>query len=104
MRVDVMSVLRGVDPFPELWARRTTVELGPGEAYDLLALPDLALSTGSACSSATPEPSHVLLALGLPEPLARASLRFGLGRATTAAEVEFAAGRVIEAVRAQRGR
>jgi len=70
----------------------------------LLALPDLALSTGSACSSATPEPSHVLLALGLPEPLARASLRFGLGRATTAAEVEFAAGRVIEAVRAQRGR
>jgi len=41
MRVDVMSVLRGVDPFPELWARRTTVELGPGEAYDLLALPDL---------------------------------------------------------------
>ena len=70
----------------------------------LLALPDLALSTGSACSSAKPEPSHVLLALGLPEALARASLRFGLGRATTAEEVEFAADRVIEAVRAQRGR
>jgi cysteine desulfurase len=69
----------------------------------LLALPELAVSTGSACSSAKPEPSHVLLALGLPETLARASLRFGLGRGTTAADVDFAAGRVIEAVRAQRG-
>jgi len=70
----------------------------------LLALPDLALSTGSACSSARPEPSHVLLALGLAEPLARASLRFGLGRSTTAADLETAADRVIETVRTQRGR
>lgn len=70
----------------------------------LLALPDLALSTGSACSSATPEPSHVLLALGLTEPLARASLRFGLGRSTTAADLDFAADRVVDAVRTQRGR
>jgi cysteine desulfurase len=70
----------------------------------LLALPELAVSTGSACSSASPAPSHVLLALGLPEPLARASLRFGLGRGTTAPDVDLAADRVIEAVRAQRGR
>ena len=70
----------------------------------LLALPELAVSTGSACSSARPEPSHVLLALGLPEPLARASLRFGLGRSTTAEQIERAAGQVIEAVCAQRGR
>lgn len=70
----------------------------------LVALPDLAVSTGSACSSALPEPSHVLLALGLSEPLARASLRFGLGRWTTPEEVDFAAQRVIAEVRAQGGR
>jgi len=68
----------------------------------LLSLPELAVSTGSACSSAKPEPSHVLLALGLSEPLARSSLRFGLGRSTTAQDADFAAERVIEAVRAQR--
>ena len=62
------------------------------------------ISTGSACSSAKPEPSHVLLAIGLPEPLARASLRFGLGRGTSEADVERAAADVIAAVRAQRGR
>jgi cysteine desulfurase len=62
----------------------------------LLALTDIALSSGSACSSASPEPSHVLLALGLPETLARASLRFGLGRGTTRAEIERAGARVLE--------
>jgi len=70
----------------------------------LLALPDLALSTGSACSSATPGASHVLLALGLSEPLARASLRFGLGRGTSSDDVQRAAERLIEVVRAERGR
>jgi len=65
----------------------------------LLALPDLALSTGSACSSARPEPSHVLAAIGLPPRLARASLRFGLGRTTSDDDVAYAAGRVVEAVR-----
>ncbi|MEE3331144.1 MAG: cysteine desulfurase family protein [Myxococcota bacterium] len=69
----------------------------------LLALPEFALSTGSACSSARPEPSHVLAALGLPDGLARASLRFGLGRSTTAADLKFAGDRLIEAVRMQRG-
>jgi cysteine desulfurase len=64
----------------------------------LTALPDLALSTGSACSSATPEPSHVLRALGLGEARARGALRFGLGRWTTAEEVDYAAGRIVEAV------
>lgn len=41
MRVDVMSVLRGLPAFPALWARRTTVAVGPGEQYELLSLPDL---------------------------------------------------------------
>jgi cysteine desulfurase len=65
----------------------------------LMGLPDVALSTGSACSSATAEPSHVLRALGVGEEGARSSVRFGLGRFTTGEEVEYAAGRVIEAVR-----
>jgi cysteine desulfurase len=69
-----------------------------GEAL-LMSLPDLALSTGSACSSATVEASHVLKALGSSDALARASVRFGLGRFTTSEEVEYAASRVADAVR-----
>ncbi len=64
----------------------------------LMSMPDLALSTGSACSSATVEPSHVLRALGVGEERARGALRFGLGRWNTAEEVEYAAGRIVEAV------
>jgi cysteine desulfurase len=66
----------------------------------LTALPEIALSTGSACSSAAPEPSHVLRALGLTEAEARSSVRFGLGRSTTEEEVDYVAGRVIAAVQA----
>ncbi len=68
-----------------------------GEAL-LMTLPDVALSTGSACSSATVEPSHVLRALGIGEARARSSLRFGLGRFNTEEEIDYAAGRVIESV------
>jgi cysteine desulfurase len=68
----------------------------------LLGLPGLAVSSGSACASATPGPSHVLSALGLPKKLAGASLRFGLGRGTSEAEIEQAAERVVEAVRKDR--
>ena len=68
----------------------------------ILALPGLAISSGSACASATPGPSHVLTALGLPRALASASLRFGLGRSTTEAVVDQAAERVVEAVRKER--
>jgi cysteine desulfurase len=65
-------------------------------------LHDVALSSGSACTSATPEPSHVLKALGLPDDAVRASVRIGLGRTTTPAEVERAADRIVEEVRALR--
>jgi cysteine desulfurase len=55
------------------------------------AVPSVAISTGSACTSASVEPSYVLRALGLPDALANASIRIGLGRFTTAAETDFAA-------------
>jgi cysteine desulfurase len=73
----------------------------PGVDADalLMNMPDLALSTGSACSSATVEPSHVLRAIGLSTRDARSSVRFGLGRFTTEEEIDYAASRVIESVR-----
>ena len=55
------------------------------------------MSTGSACTSATVEPSYVLRALGLPDDLANASIRLGLGRFTTADEVDFAADALADA-------
>jgi cysteine desulfurase len=58
----------------------------------------LAVSSGSACSSESPRASHVLLALGLSDDEARASLRFGLSRFTTAAEVDEAAARIADGV------
>jgi cysteine desulfurase len=73
-----------------------------GEAL-MMAMRDVAVSSGSACSSANPEPSHVLLAMGLSDDLARASLRFGLGRFTTSEEVDFAAHEVAGAVERLRG-
>ncbi len=63
------------------------------------SLRNVAVSSGSACTTASGEPSHVLRALGVPDALARATIRFGLGRFTTAAEVDFAAAEVVEVVR-----
>jgi len=65
----------------------------------LTSLPEVALSTGSACTSANVEPSHVLKALGVSEDLVRSSLRFGLGRFNTEEEIDYVGRRVIEAVR-----
>jgi cysteine desulfurase len=53
----------------------------------LMALKDVALSSGSACTSASLEPSYVLRAIGAKEDLAHSSIRFGIGRFTTEAEV-----------------
>ncbi|MEM9826229.1 MAG: cysteine desulfurase family protein [Planctomycetota bacterium] len=69
-----------------------------GEAL-LAATPGLAMSTGSACSSVDPTPSHVLMAIGLDESAARRSLRIGLGRNNTAAEVEAAVAQIGESYR-----
>lgn len=72
----------------------------PGLSGDLLmsGVRDLAVSSGSACSSATTGPSYVLEAIGRPRSLASASLRFGIGRFTTAEEMDFAAETVCRVV------
>jgi cysteine desulfurase len=67
-------------------------------------LKEVAVSTGSACSSAKPETSHVLRALGCDPARARSSVRIGLGRFTTAEEIEVAADALIANVAAQRAR
>jgi cysteine desulfurase len=69
-----------------------------GDAQALMrAAPDLCVSTGSACSSAEVEPSYVLRALGLDEAAAARTLRIGIGRFTSAADVDAAAAMLIEA-------
>jgi len=64
----------------------------------LMGINDVAVSSGSACTSATLEPSYVLKALGVGEDLAHTSIRFGLGRFNTQEEVDYVANRVIEVV------
>lgn len=64
----------------------------------LMALKDIALSSGSACTSSSLEPSYVLRALGVEEELAHTSLRFGFGRFTTKVDIDYLIGRVVESV------
>ena len=68
----------------------------------MLALGDIAVSAGSACTTTLVEPSHVLLALGLSESDALSSIRLSLGRHTTAADIDAVGQRLIEAVTALR--
>lgn len=68
-----------------------------GEAL-LMSIQDLAVSSGAACTSANPEPSHVLRALGMNDDQVRSTLRFGLGRFNTEDEVDFAVTTVASAV------
>jgi cysteine desulfurase len=72
-----------------------------GEAL-LMALGDLAVSTGSACSSGSQAPSHVLVAIGAVGENAGASIRFGLGRTTTQDDIDFAIDRVTTVVKSLR--
>jgi cysteine desulfurase len=64
----------------------------------LMGISDVAVSSGSACTSASLEPSHVLRAMGVGDELAHSSIRFGIGRFTTKEELDYAADQVIESV------
>jgi cysteine desulfurase len=65
----------------------------------LMGINDIAVSSGSACTSATLEPSYVLKALGLGDDVAHSSIRFGLGRFNTRAEVDYVADKIIDVVK-----
>ena len=64
----------------------------------IMGIKDIAVSSGSACTSASLEPSHVLRAMEVGDELAHSSIRFGFGRSTTEAEADFAAQQVIDTV------
>lgn len=65
----------------------------------MMALSDLAVSSGSACSTGAVKPSHVLTAMGIQAELARCSIRFGIGRFNSEAEIDYAIDRVVAEVR-----
>jgi cysteine desulfurase len=81
--------LNGPEEGPERHPGNANVLFGGFSAHDILSSlqPRLAASTGSACSTGIPEPSHVLLAIGLSDREAESSIRFSLGRYTTDADV-----------------
>jgi cysteine desulfurase len=103
LRQGILSRVEGVQVNGSLTCRlagnlNLSFEGVDGEAL-LMALRDVAVSSGSACASASPEPSHVILALGVSRDLAHASLRFGLGRNNTEAEVDYVIDLVEEKVK-----
>src|SRR5436190_11249292 len=85
-------------PLPRLPGNlNCTFPLVNGEAL-MISMKTIAVSSGSACTSANPEPSHVLRAIGLSEDLTRASLRFGIGRFNTEEEIDYCLAAVAENV------
>jgi cysteine desulfurase len=103
LRGSLEGVALNGDPRRRLPANLNLAFAGVDADQLLVELRGVALSTGSACSSATPGPSHVLTALGLPEERVRASLRMGLGRFTTLEEVDRAADQLVACVEHLRG-
>lgn len=96
------DVIRNGDP-DQTYAGCVNISFAFVEGESLLmALKDIALSSGSACTSASLEPSYVLRAIGAEEDLAHSSIRFGIGRFTTEEEVDYAAQKCIEKVTALR--
>lgn len=97
-----------MDEIPEVYINGHETKRVPGNlnisfAYVegeslLMGISDIAVSSGSACTSASLEPSYVLKALGVGEELAHSSIRFGVGRFNTEEEVDYTIGRVNEAV------
>ncbi|KAJ3515734.1 hypothetical protein NLJ89_g1576 [Agrocybe chaxingu] len=93
----VEHVVRNGDPNGYAGCVNLSFSYVEGESL-LMALKDIALSSGSACTSASLEPSYVLRALGAAEDMAHSSLRFGIGRFTTEAEVDFVVDHIIKTV------
>ena len=99
-----LSELEGITVNGSGWPGITNVSFADVDGESLLmSLRNLAVSTGSACASATLEPSYVLRAIGVEERLALSSVRFSFGRYTTAEELVDAASQVLEAVSRLRG-
>jgi cysteine desulfurase len=97
INAEVEHVVRNGDPNGYPGCVNLSFSYVEGESL-LMALKDIALSSGSACTSASLEPSYVLRALGAAEDMAHSSLRFGIGRFTTAAEVDFVVEHIIRTV------
>ncbi|MDP5012561.1 MAG: aminotransferase class V-fold PLP-dependent enzyme, partial [Alphaproteobacteria bacterium] len=102
-------ILKGIQTkLPEVYLNGDAVQRAPGnlnlsfahvEGEGLMmGIKELSVSSGSACTSASLEPSYVLRAIGVEEGLAHTSIRFGIGRFTTVAEVDLAVGKIIHAV------
>jgi cysteine desulfurase len=93
----VEHVVRNGDPNGYAGCVNLSFSFVEGESL-LMALKDIALSSGSACTSASLEPSYVLRALGAAEDMAHSSLRFGIGRFTTEAEIDFVVQHIVNTV------
>jgi cysteine desulfurase len=101
--------MREIGQIPDIFTNGDAVQRYPGNinlsfAYIegesmIMAIKDLAVSSGSACTSASLEPSYVLRALGVSEELAHTSIRFGIGRFTTEEEVDFAVKTVVGSIK-----
>jgi cysteine desulfurase len=99
IRKDLDHVELNGDP---KWRLPSTVNLSfayvEGESL-IMGVPDVAVSSGSACTSASLEPSYVLRALGVGDELAHSSIRFSIGRFTTEQDVDEAADEIIKTVK-----